>query len=213
MGTGEGLEGGGCAAVGRGGLLESGAVGGWGGRNENTGWGPGEAEGVVGPVRREGEAAEGIGTGHTSCSKERGPVVKGKGDDVLRCGEAENPGPSREGAGEQGEAAAMTVDDAWDRVKGDPTWVPAWKTWSRQVVTGTVGGRPSFALRAPQEADEREVVGEGVWEEEELEVSSNNANWRRDGGRASRSGRGNGWPAIGESGGPKGQWRAYKALA
>ncbi len=65
----------------------------------------------------------------------------------------------------------MTVDEAWNRVRDDPTWVPAWKLWSRQVVTGAEGGRLRVELRDPQE-EEWGGRGEGgeVWEEEELEA-------------------------------------------
>ncbi len=89
---------------------------------------------------------------------------------MHRYGEAENPGPPNAPGVEQDETAAMTVDEAWDIARADPTWVPAWKAWTREVVTGTAGGKLCFALRAPQVVEEGEGAGEGqVWEEEEWE--------------------------------------------
>ncbi len=64
----------------------------------------------------------------------------------------------------------MTVDEAWQRASKDPSWVPAWKTWSQQRATGNDGPRHRIELQPPQgvieaEADEHEEA----WGEEELE--------------------------------------------
>ncbi len=95
----------------------------------------------------------------------------GKGDG--RIGEARNPGPPawEEGSREQG---GMTVDEAWARVQAERGWVPAWRTWSRQVVRPTrQEGRLNIALVPPLVArEEEEQVGGGRddWDEEDLEA-------------------------------------------
>ncbi len=99
-----------------------------------------------------------------------GSFVLARGGGVLRWGEAENPGPPMQGrVGEGAETSA--VDEAWERVRNDPTWVPAWKTWAQQVVVGTEGGRPRIELRRTQwnMEDGEEVQEEHEWQEEELE--------------------------------------------
>jgi hypothetical protein len=64
----------------------------------------------------------------------------------------------------------MTTEEAWDRAKNDPSWVPAWKTWSQQVVTGTEGGKLRIVLRAPPRGlEEEEGREEHDWGDEELE--------------------------------------------
>ncbi len=102
-----------------------------------------------------------------------------KGCGAYRYGEAENPGPSAgavtdEAAGGvgglEGDEVGV-VDAAWEAVRADPGWVPAWRTWSREVVTGSAGGRLCFALKPPQWEEEEGGEADGqVWEEEELEA-------------------------------------------
>ncbi len=88
---------------------------------------------------------------------------------MQRYGEADNPGPPGQEDGE-GRAEAMTTDEAWERARTDPSWVPAWKTWSQQIVTGMEGGRLRIDLRAPRWRREDEEEQEAhEWGEEELE--------------------------------------------
>ncbi len=102
----------------------------------------------------------------------RGGRWTGKGEG--RIGEARNPGPPL-GGEEAVDGGGMTVEEAWARVQEEKNWVPAWKTWSRQVVR--IGGqdrRLDFALVPPlvaeEEEEERAVWGREEWEEEELEA-------------------------------------------
>ncbi len=97
-------------------------------------------------------------------------LVSARGEEVLRWGEAENPGPPGAMAGREG-SGGMTVEEAWEVTKNDPQWTPAWKLWSRQVVTGTKDGKLDIVLRSPHEWEAGEdEERHGVWEEEELEA-------------------------------------------
>ncbi len=91
-----------------------------------------------------------------------------------RIGEAKNPGPSGGGDVTDGRAEASAVDEAWARVQEDSSWVPAWKTWSRQVVRrGGQEGRIAIDLVPPsviEEEAERDGKDHHEWEEEELEA-------------------------------------------
>ncbi len=72
------------------------------------------------------------------------------------------------------DGGVMTVEEAWARVQEKREWVPAWRTWSRQVVKpGGQGNRLDFALVPPlvvEEEEERAIGGREEWEEEELEA-------------------------------------------
>ncbi len=72
------------------------------------------------------------------------------------------------------DGGVMTVEEAWARVQEKREWVPAWRTWSRQVVKpGGQGNRLDFALVPPlvaEEEEERAIGGREDWEEEELEA-------------------------------------------
>ncbi len=129
-----------------------------------------------GDLRGQGEAGsrrEAAGGGRGAC---RGLSERG----THRYGEAENPGPEEASAGGEGRGAESggagarevgMVEAAWEAVQSDPGWVPAWKTWSREVVTGSVGGRLTFELRSPHQIGEEEGDGDGhAWAEEELEA-------------------------------------------
>ncbi len=88
---------------------------------------------------------------------------------VRRYGEADHPGPQG-GADAREATAEMTVDEAWQQASRDPSWVPAWKTWSRPRIIGADGARYRMVLEPPQGLAEMEAVGqEEPWEEEELE--------------------------------------------
>ncbi len=98
---------------------------------------------------------------------------KGIGKGEGRIGEARNPGPPS-GEGEARSGGGMTVEEAWARVQEERDWVPAWKTWSRQVVKpGRQGNRLDFTLVPPlvaEEEEEQAAGGREEWEEEELEA-------------------------------------------
>ncbi len=100
---------------------------------------------------------------------------RGSGKGEGRIGEASNPGPL-EGKEQESDRAVgtLTVEEAWERVQQDREWVPAWKTWARQVIRPVGPGRPVEVDLVPplvaEEEAERAGAGDGEWEEEDLET-------------------------------------------
>ncbi len=105
---------------------------------------------------------------------EEGSIVRSRtiGQCVRRIGEAQNPGPSG-GVGEEERDEASAVDEAWARVREESGWVPAWRTWSRQVVRrGGQDGSIVIDLVPPsvmEEEEDRDWKDHQEWGEEELE--------------------------------------------
>ncbi len=123
--------------------------------------------------RRRRASASGLQQAASECRAEwQGGTGQGTGKGEGRIGEARNPGPPS--GREDREEGVLSVEEAWERVREDEAWVPAWKAWSRQVVKpGGSGGQLDFALVPPlvvQEEEERAVGGREDWEEEELEA-------------------------------------------
>ncbi len=116
--------------------------------------------------------AGGAAEGSVGITEGGSPSKCCKGDHhtgVRRYGEADNPGPQGD-AELRAEETVLTVDEAWQRARSNPSWVPAWKTWSQQRIVGTDGAKLRIVLQPPQGSVETEAgEREEAWEEEELE--------------------------------------------